>query len=445
VGVAAKKRKKSKGLSGNPQKRAEQTKELREADQAREQYAPGPGTGLGGRPRSWPWWAQSHAAVLDRVREAEWPARLLDAETLAGRIAGDEFHGRLNAPGQGTGLTPVGWLSALNERAQETLAADWADDGKDWRKLWAFCCGAADKTTIGDLEVQAQEIAADGERPAPGIPVPWYRPTADTGVLMARDAYGDRFLLAAPFSDPARPTEVDHWYAWDVDWCALGLVVGASAHEDADSALAEWRGVVGPAAGSAGFEPCAPAAAIRLLEQAIRDSLQADSAFGDEPAEYFREFGRLRRRASALAEFLARQLPTKPSGLAEARDAGIDEFLTQYAGRAWKSPEEQIDAEDVLDLLLSEWGPDATPDEPAFFACSPHRIEHCATLLRDMYQPEAVDPVLAMLPDWVQWCARRTGLGAEYAELALAAARREAATPAAIRVPERDVPFRRPE
>ena len=76
--------------------------------------------------------------VLAQVRATEWPSRLLDIETLAGRLVGDEFHARVNAPGPGTGLTPSGWQRALAEKAMDAMGADLADEGKDWPRLWAF-------------------------------------------------------------------------------------------------------------------------------------------------------------------------------------------------------------------------------------------------------------------------------------------------------------------
>lgn len=432
--------KQGKGLSGNPQRRARQLRERGEADRPRQ------------RPQqdqqTYPWWAESHAAVLAQVRAAQWPSRLLDIETLAGRLAGDEFHQRASAPGRTTGLIPAGWLRELTETALEAIGADLADGGNDWPKLWAFACGLAGQDTVADLAAAAEGLTASGVTPVPGVPIPWYQPTNGGEVLVARDVYGDRFLLAAPFSDPAEPGVPGHWYAWDLDWCVLGLVVGAGVHDDADAALARWRVAVGPAAATAGFTTCSPQLGIRLLVPALVPSMQADSVIGGEPAEYFREFSRLARRAAALAAFLGRRLPKgRSADLAEARDAAVEDFLDQHAGHAWNAPGDRAAAEDSLDLLLAEWGPDLPADERAFFACSPHRIETCAAILRDSYDPEPVSEALALLPDWVQWCARRTELDGEFADRALAAARAEAATTARETgvLPRSGDPFRRQE
>jgi hypothetical protein len=203
------------------------------------------------------------------VRATEWPTRLLDVEALSGRLAGDEFYERLSAPGPGTGLTPAGWLQALAEAAINAMGADFAADGTEWPKLWAFCCGLAGEESLEDLEAAADVIAERGLTPVPGVPVPWYQPTAGADVLAARDAYGARFLLIAPFSDPGQPADPDHWYAWDLDWCADGLVVAAGAYGSTAEALAEWRAFAGPPAATAELTSCPPELGIGLLDPAL--------------------------------------------------------------------------------------------------------------------------------------------------------------------------------
>lgn len=61
------------------------------------------------------------------------------------------------------------------------------------------------------------------------------------------------------------------------------------------------------------------------------------------------------------------------------------------------------------------------------YSCSPHRVEMLGRLIRDDYLPKEGNAVVALLPDWVQWCADRTGLPAALAAPALEAARAEAA------------------
>lgn len=439
----------SKGLSGNPRRRAEQIRARDEAGPDHGETRPASTGASGvGRHRTWPWWAASHATVLDRVRDAEWPDRLLDIETLAGGLAGEEFHARLNAPGSGAGMNPAGWFRTLTDSALDAVSDDLAEGGKNWQRLWAFACGLADEDGADAVAAAASGFATLGVAPVPAVPVPWYQPAESGDVLAARDAYGDRFLLAAPFSDPGQPGTVDHWYAWDVDWCGNDLVVAGGAYDSADRALTDWRDAVGPAAADAGFSPCPPELGIRLLGPVQPDSGQAEAVVGDEPAEFFREWPRLCRRASALSASLSRRFRAdRSSALADERDAAIDKFLDQHTGHAWNTPGDRDAAEDALDLILEFWGPIRPADERAFFACSPHRIETCAVIMRDSYEPGAVSEALRLLPDWVRWCARHTGLGEELTDRAVAAAQAEAAPPASgHRAPRRrEAPFRRPE
>jgi hypothetical protein len=449
--VASRKRKPSKpakrgqgkGLSGDPQRRAQQLQERGAADLLR-QRSLGAGSLNPGR-RSWLWWPDSHESVLAQVRATEWPARLLDIEALSGQLAGDEFYERLTAPGPGTGLTPGGWLHALTEAAIKAMRADLAANGKEWPKLWAFCCGLADEESREELEAEADVIAECGLNPVPGIPVAWYKPTAGAHILVARDAYGARFLVTAPFSDPGRPAEPDHWYAWDLDWCGDDLVVAAGSYGSTVEGLTEWRVSVGSSAVTAELVSCPPELGIRLLAPALADSLQAESVIGDEPAEFLREIPRLSRRASALTASLGRRLTRAPSGLpADFRDQAVEDFLDWRAGN---SADTRDQAGEAIELLLAEWGPNVPPDEQAFYACSPHRIQTCASILRDAYEPDWVNAALSLLPDWTQWCASKSSLDAEAGGRALAAARAEAAVLASETrtVTDDEAPFRRPE
>lgn len=56
------------------------------------------------------------------------------------------------------------------------------------------------------------------------LPPPGARPAG--APLVARDAYGSRFLVAAPSGYEADAP--DHWYAWDVDACWVVSVVAGT-------------------------------------------------------------------------------------------------------------------------------------------------------------------------------------------------------------------------
>lgn len=166
-------------------------------------------------------------------------------------------------------------------------------------------------------------------------------------------------------------------------------------------ALAEWRA-------AAGLGPCPPELGVGLLAPALTRSLQCDSVWGDELVEFFRAVPRLFRRAAALTDSLGRLLPRQRSGgLANAVSASVKDFLDRHAGHASNSPDARGAAEEALELILAEWGPDTPPDERTFYACPPHRIETCASILRDTYEPGPVNNALPLLTVWVQWCAMK--------------------------------------
>ena len=85
------------------------------------------------------------------------------------------------------------------------------------------------------------------------------------------------------------------------------------------------------------------------------------------------------------------------------------------------------DAADAVDTILYEWGPRAHPGEHSRYACSPHRIEMAAHLIRDGYFPDYANAALRLLPEWTQWCIEQSGLTGDFAARSRAAALTEAA------------------
>jgi hypothetical protein len=376
---------------------------------------------------------------------------------------GDEFYERLNMPL--TGLHPPQWLRALAEETGAALRASVADGTGDWRRLWALLCGLALMTPPGDTESETAKLARArfpdikdprvtalaeagkaagllaGRGLASGIgdPADGCRPAG--GPLAAQDAYGSRFLLVAPFGyDGQAP---DHWYAWDIDSCWILTVAGAGVFGSAEDALAEWQHAVGPAAGTA-LSPSAPETTARLLAPCLETGPLSDMLQGSEPRELIREYYRLRRRARGLTGLAASAAISSggddPGPVREA-------FLGWYAARHDDVPQ---DAADAVDTILQEWGPRADPGERSRYACSPHRIEMAAHLIRDGYFPDAANTALRLLPEWTRWCIGQSGLNGDFAARSRAAALTEAAALLDEQTPdpaaERDeAPFRRQE
>jgi hypothetical protein len=468
--VAAKKRSgKGKGprqgISGNPQRRAEQLAQRQPAGPE------GPplwdlAYALAGGAEPSPWWGESHRRILAAARAAAWPSDLVDLETQACRIVGDEFHERLNS-GQG-GLHPSQWLRALAETTGAALRASVAGGTGDWRQLWPLLCGLALTAPPGDTQSETAKLArarfpgikdpyetaqAEADKAAKlladrglasgiGHPADGWRPTGDP--LIARDAYGSRFLVVAPFGfDGAAP---DHWYAWDIDACWILYVVGAGVFGTAEDALAEWQRAVGPAAGTE-LSPGAPETTARLLARCLETGPLSDMLQGSEPRELIREYYRLRRRARILVGGTAASAAAASSGGDNDPGAVCEAFLGWYGARHEDVPK---DAAVDAGTLIQEWGPGAGPEERSRYACSPHRIEMTALLLRDGYFPDYANAALRLLPEWTQWCIEQSGLDGDFAARSRAAALAESvalvdeeAHGPAVR--QNEAPFRRQE
>jgi hypothetical protein len=353
--VASKKRRSGtgkgsrQGISGNPQRRAVQLAQRRPAIADEPDLPPlvldfrsgKPGDSplrdlayaLAGGAEPRPWWGESHQRILAAARALTWPSRLVDLETQACQIVGDEFYERLTS--RLTGLHPRQWLRALAEETGAALRASVADGTGDWRQLRALLRGLALTAPPGDTESETAKLA---RARFPDIKDPYLTALAEAGQaaklladrglasgighladgcraagdpLVARDAYGSRFLLVAPFGyDGEMP---DHWYAWDIDSCWILTVAGAGVFGSAEDALAEWQHAVGPAAGTA-LSPSPPETTARLLAPCLQTGPLSDMLQGSEPRELIREYYRLRRRALSLTAAAAGSAASASSG-----------------------------------------------------------------------------------------------------------------------------------
>jgi hypothetical protein len=461
------------GISGNPQRRAEQIARRHAADADEADSSPlvldfGSGQSplqelaraLAGGAEPAPWWGESHERILDAARAVGWPADLIDLETQACRIVGDEFYERLNSTA--TGLNPSQWLRALAEETGTTLRADLLVDDGGWQQLWALLRGLAlavppgdaesesallaresfpdikdpYETTIAEVGLAAKLLADRGLASGIGNPAEGWRPAGEP--LAARDAYGSRFLLVAPFSY-AQETP-DHWYAWDIDWCWIDVVVSAGVFESAEDALGEWREAVGAAAFGSTLSPSAPGATARLLAPCLETGPMSDMLQGSESRELIREYYRLRRRARDLVGAIG---SSDAHAGAAPLDTGsvLEAFMGWYAAQGGDVPA----AEDV-GTILDVWGPPKSLDQRSVYACSPHRIEMSARLIRDGYHAEHANAALRVLPQWTQWCIEQGGLDGELAARSRGAALTEAAALVDEETDKRGAePFRRRE
>jgi hypothetical protein len=452
------------GISGNPQRRAEQLRQERPPvpDRAALREL---AYKLAGGAKPAAWWPESRKRIIDRARALIWPSRLVDLETQACQIVGDEFYDRLNSPD--AGLQPIQWLRALAEETGAALRAELAEGSGNWQELWALLCGLAlmaprpdpDATSedaqrlrgelkLPDIKDPLQIALAEAAEAAkllanreltPGIsfPADGWRPAGEPRVT--HDVYGSRFLLVAPFGYEGDAP--DHWYAWDIDLCWIDVVVGAGVFSSAEEALGEWRGAVGPAASDAALSPSTAEMTTRLLTSALETGPLGQMLEGSESRELLREYYRLRRRARDLTG----PADDTPSSRFNT-DQAYDEFQDWYAARHDDAPKAATVA---ADIILDVWGPTGHPDERSFYACSPHRIEMAARLIRDGYFADEANQALRLLPEWTQWCAEHSGLDGDAAARSREAARAAAAAlvdgddrPA---VENDEAPFRRQE
>src|SRR6185437_16461707 len=121
-------------------------------------------------------------------------------------------------------------------------------------------------------------------------------------------------------------------------------------------------------------------------------------------------------------------------------------FQDWYAARHDDVP---ADFGETVASILHDWGAHDHPDEREFYACSPHRIEMTAHLLRHSYIPEYSDEMLLALPEWVEWCLSQSGLDEDFAARSREAARAAASLAGSEAAPGGDphdeAPFRRQE
>ena len=360
---------------------------------------------------------------------------------------GDEFYERLNS--RLTGLHPAQWLRALAEETGAALRADLGADAGSWQQLWALLRGLALTVPPDDTESETAQLARER---FPDIKDPYETTIAEAGLaakllanrglgsgignpadgwrlagepLVARDAYGSRFLLVAPFRhgqdwDQEAP---GHWYAWDIDSCWIDVVVSAGVFGSAEDALREWRDAVGAAAFGTTLSPSAPETTARLLAPCLETGPLSDMLQGSEPRELIHEYYRLRRRARDLVGAIRSPADSAGATLSDA-DSVQEAFLGWYATQSGDVP---ADAPEAVGTILEEWGPRKPPDERSVYACSPHRIEMTARLIRDGYLADYANAALRLLPQWTQWCIEQGELTGDLAARSRGAALTEAA------------------
>jgi hypothetical protein len=281
------------------------------------------------------------------------------------------------------------------------------DDPDGWRGPWAVFAVLA-QTAFGESAARARRLESDLRSRHGGAVLPTMAGRAPVdAALWARDAYGARFAVTAPFPAP-RPGAEHRWYLWDIDTCGMdAFTVYGGWFAEPESALEAWREGVGAAAG-------AQAAWTQADDPALLDLLlPRDLGMfepGGENAGQFAEYHRSRRLAeevrASLGEF---ELPDAAlrSGSPQAAEAA-ERFM------AWLTenrPDATVteDRDEAIATLADDWFFDRHPGISAG-ACSPHRVALFAEHCRGYYQQQFADQLMMLLPDWVTWFAESIGL-----------------------------------
>lgn len=226
-------------------------------------------------------------------------------------------------------------------------------------------------------------------------------------VRWARDRYGSRFGVVAPFAAPGAATR---WYLWDLDACGqTAITVYSGYHATPEDAFAEWRAGVGEFA--AGDAQWVPADDIGILDEVLPRH-EGFARIGGESEAQFAEF----HRGQRLAELVREQIPAaRHTSHGLGAEAAAEEFA------AWRRAHRPDSLPDDLDGLAAELA--ATwrmAVKSVYDTFSPHRTAMVVSFLRDYYVDDTAKDLVALLPDWITWLAGRAGADADLLERSLA-------------------------
>ncbi len=290
-------------------------------------------------------------------------------------------------------------------------------DPDGWRGPWQVLATVADIVGSDLRAAIAEPVEALRDMPGgealPELPP---GPILAGQVLWARDAYGSRFGVTAPFSAPDRP---NRWYLWDIDACggAEPLTVHSAYYPEPEQALDAWRAGVGPVAGrGAVFAPVDDSFLLVDLLPAHHGFMRIGGERADQLAEY--------HRSRRLAEIVLEAADT-PAGGQPAADLDADtapaQFLAWWRGRHLDQPPPadsghptDADMEELAAELARSWRFGAP--RALYHTCSPHRVALLVPHLRNYYQADFAAELVALLPEWTAWLAARNGTPPELAE-----------------------------
>ncbi|MDP9799597.1 hypothetical protein J2S43_008109 [Catenuloplanes nepalensis] len=271
-----------------------------------------------------------------------------------------------------------------------------------WR-VFTTVAGVAPETHREQLKAELRDLRKRRRPPVPALPA---GPVLAGDVLWARDRYGSRIGVIAPFATAGEP----RWYLWDLDGCGKQVfAVHSGYHATPADALTEWRrGVGDAAAGDAQWSAIDdPATLDDVLPR--REGL---FRMGGEPAAQFAEYHRGRRLAELVRARHRRPEPAVP-GLDS--DTAAEEFAAWLRVRRPDIPVDGL-AEKARELADS-WRTEASSLYATFSA---HRVALNVAHMRNFYTEDYVAELVALQPDWITWLGERAGADIGLVERSLA-------------------------
>jgi hypothetical protein len=298
-------------------------------------------------------------------------------------------------------------LSVLDERLHETEES--GGDVAVVQRLLAVVAGLL-PLPLSEFarDLLAEHLDADTARRA-------VRGRTVTGpVSWARDVYGSRWAVVAPFESVDGP---DRWYLWDVDTCGYEVVtVHSGFHPSAEAAVAEWHDAVGPAAAGATLTTVDDAETLGAL---LLGELEDIRLGGEDQAQYT-EFLRSRRLGRTVREAAGRARGRAYVWLtADTAKERFTRRLRQLGHHDRPAGDEgPASAGELAAELAESWSP---LDHPTLYPlCSPHKVAAAVLHLRDFYKDDYAAELVAVLPEWIRLLAEHTGMTTELTERCLA-------------------------
>jgi hypothetical protein len=301
-------------------------------------------------------------------------------------------------------------LSVLDQRLHKAEESD--GDVAVVQRLLAVVAG----TLPAPLSESARDLVA--EHLDDDVAQQVTRGRAVTGpALWARDGYGSRWAVVAPF---ASADGSGRWYLWDVDACGYEVVtVHSGFHPSAEAALAGWQQAVGPSAAGATLTP---ADDTETLDALLAGEVEGIRPGGEDQAQYAeflrsRRLGRTVRQAAGQAR--GRTLARLSADTAAERFARRLRQLGHHDRPAGdESDQGPAGASDLAAEMAESWPPREHPSLYPY--CSPHKVAAAVLHLRDFYKDDFAAELVAVLPEWIRLLAEHTGMTADLAERCLA-------------------------